>query len=840
MTVDPRSTTEEHAQETFPVEGMTCASCVNHVERNLKKLDGVLDASVNLATEKATVRYLPDVVGPEDFREAVHSTGYRVAEKRPATRKATFGVTGMTCASCVNHVEKNLRKLPGVVAAEVNLATEKATVEYDPAIAGPSDLKRAVEGAGYEVVEAEAQGMTEQMDTGVAGRSELVTLRNKMTFALVAGALILLASIPTWSGFPLRDWFAWVPEWLQNPYLLWALATPVQFWSGWQFYTGTWAAARHKTTNMSTLIAVGTSAAYLFSVGVILFPAFFAAAGQAELYFDTAVIIIGLILLGRFLEARARSRTSEAIKKLLGLQARTARVVRDGQEVDVPIEQVQGGDIVVVRPGEKVPVDGVVLEGRSAVDQSMLTGESIPVEKGPGDEVIGATLNKVGSFRFRATKVGKDTALAQIVRLVEEAQGSKAPIQRLVDVVTGYFVPAVIGLATLTFVVWFLVGPEPQLNHALLNFVAVLIIACPCALGLATPTSIMVGTGKGAESGILFRSAEALETLHKVGAIILDKTGTLTAGKPVVTDIVSSDGLAEPELLRLAASAERGSEHPLGEAIVERAKELGLALEDATDFRAVPGRGIEARVGERPLLLGNLQLLRERGVALDGLEDRAATLAAEGKTPMYVAADGSAAGLIGVADTLKPNSRDAVAALRRLGLEVYLLTGDNRRTAEAIAREVGIDGDKVLADVLPDQKAEKVKELQARGLKVAMVGDGINDAPALARADVGLAIGTGTDVAMEAADVTLISGDLAKIPTAIALSKATMRNIKQNLFWAYAYNTLLIPVAMGVLYPLFGIFLSPVLAAAAMATSSVSVVSNALRLRRFRAREDTR
>lgn len=840
MTVDPRSTTEEHAQETFPVEGMTCASCVNHVERNLKKLDGVLDASVNLATEKATVRYLPDVVGPEDFREAVHGAGYRVAEVRPATRKATLGVIGMTCASCVNHVEKNLRKLPGVVAAEVNLATEKATVEYDPAIAGPSDLKRAVEGAGYEVVEAEAQGTSEQMDTGVAGRSELVTLRNKMTFALVAGALILLASIPTWSGFPLRDWFAWVPEWLQNPYLLWALATPVQFWSGWQFYTGTWAAARHKTTNMSTLIAVGTSAAYLFSVGVILFPAFFAAAGQAELYFDTAAIIIGLILLGRFLEARARSRTSEAIKKLLGLQARTARVVRDGQEVDVPIEQVQGGDIVVVRPGEKVPVDGVVLEGRSAVDQSMLTGESIPVEKGPSDEVIGATLNKVGSFRFRATKVGKDTALAQIVRLVEEAQGSKAPIQRLVDVVTGYFVPAVIGLATLTFVVWFLVGPEPQLNHALLNFVAVLIIACPCALGLATPTSIMVGTGKGAESGILFRSAEALETLHKVGAIILDKTGTLTAGKPVVTDIVSSDGLAEPELLRLAASAERGSEHPLGEAIVERAKEMALALEDATDFRAVPGRGIEARVGERPLLLGNLQLLRERGVALDGLEDRAATLAAEGKTPMYVAADGSAAGLIGVADTLKPNSRDAVTELGRLGLEVYLLTGDNRRTAEAIAREVGIDGDKVLADVLPDQKAEKVKELQARGLKVAMVGDGINDAPALARADVGLAIGTGTDVAMEAADVTLISGDLAKIPTAIALSKATMRNIKQNLFWAYAYNTLLIPVAMGVLYPLFGIFLSPVLAAAAMATSSVSVVSNALRLRRFRAREDTR
>ncbi|MDE3076491.1 MAG: copper-translocating P-type ATPase, partial [Chloroflexota bacterium] len=613
----------------------------------------------------------------------------------------------------------------------------------------------------------------------------------------------------------------------------WALATPVQFWSGWQFYKGAVAAARHLTTNMNTLIAVGTTAAYLFSVGSILFPSFFGAQGAT--YFDTASLIVGLILLGRYFEARAKGQTSAAIKKLLGLRAKTARVVRDGLELDILVEEVAVGDVVVVRPGEKIPVDGVVLEGRSAVDQSMLTGESMPVEKGPGEEVIGATLNKVGSFRFRATKVGKDTALAQIVKLVEEAQGSKAPIQRLADLVTSYFVPAVIGLAVLAFAIWLVFGPDPRLNHALLNFVAVLIIACPCALGLATPTAIMVGTGKGAENGILFRSAEALETLHKVQAIILDKTGTLTAGKPVVTDVISANGLGNEELLALAASAERGSEHPLGEAIVERARELALELQDVSEFQAVPGRGIDARVGQAKVLFGNLQLLRERKVAADGLEAQGAALAADGKTAMYLAAEGRAVGLIGVADTLKPNSAAAVAALKRLGIQVYLLTGDNRRTAEAIARQVGIDSDKVLADVLPDQKAAKVKELQAGGLKVAMVGDGINDAPALAQADVGLAIGTGTDVAMEAAQVTLISGDLAKIPVATALSRATMRTIKQNLFWAYAYNTILIPVAMGALYPFFALFLNPILAGAAMATSSVTVVSNALRLRGFRA-----
>jgi len=840
MTIDTRTGgVADRVQESFPIEGMTCASCVNRIERSLKQLDGVTDASVNLGTEKATVRFIPGTVGLQDLRRAVESAGYRIAAERPTTQRAAFGVTGMTCASCVNRIGRALRQLPGVVSADVNLATEKATIVYDPAVTGLADFRRAVAGAGYGLAaaEEEASGTTAQPDRDRVGRRALATLRAKTIFALAAGALILLGSLPGWHGFPLRGWFAWVPGPLQNPYVLWGLATPVQFWAGWQFYQGAWAAAKHRTTNMNTLIAVGTTAAYGFSVGVILAPGFFEAAGQAEHYFDTAALIIGLILLGRFFEARAKGQTSEAIKKLLGLQARTARVVRDGQELDIPIELVVVADVVVVRPGEKVPVDGIVLDGRSAVDQAMLTGESIPVEKGPGDEVIGATLNKVGSFRFRATKVGRDTALAQIVRLVEEAQGSKAPIQRLADVVTGRFVPAVIGLAALTFLAWIALGPEPRLNHALLNFVAVLIIACPCALGLATPTAIMVGTGKGAENGVLFRSAEALETLHKVRAIVLDKTGTLTAGKPVVTDIVAADGRGESALLHLAASAERGSEHPLGEAIVERAKALGLDLAEAADFVALPGRGIAARIGPTTVLLGNRQLLAERGVALDGLEERAADLAAAGKTAMYLAADGRAAGLIGVADTLKPSSKDAVAALKRLGLAVYLLTGDNARTARAVAAAVGIDAAHVLADVLPEQKADKVKELQARGLRVAMVGDGINDAPALAQADVGLAIGTGTDVAMEAADVTLIAGDLAKIATAIALSKATMRNIKQNLFWAYAYNVVLIPVAMGALYPFTGLFLNPVLAGAAMATSSVTVVSNALRLRRFRARE---
>jgi Cu+-exporting ATPase len=550
-------------------------------------------------------------------------------------------------------------------------------------------------------------------------------------------------------------------------------------------------------------------------------------------YFDTAAAIIVLILLGRVLEARARGHTSEAIKKLIGLQAKTARIIRDGAEVDVPIEDVEVGDVIVVRPGEKIPVDGVIKDGYSSVDESMITGESIPVEKKSGDTVIGATINKTGSFKFEAAKVGRDTMLSQIINMVQEAQGSKPPIARLADLIAAYFVPTVIGIASVTFLVWFFFGPDPALTYAVLNFIAVLIIACPCALGLATPTSIMVGTGKGAENGILIRGGESLETAHKINAIIFDKTGTLTKGEPEVTDVVAGDTVSDKDIIFYAASSERGSEHPLGEAIVKRATEMGVALEDPTEFNAVPGHGIKAEVSGKKVLLGNEALMRDESVPIDAFAETATKLAHEGKTPMFVAIDGKAAGIISVADTLKETSKDAVHKLHGLGIEVVMLTGDNKRTGEAIAKQVGID--RVLAEVLPNQKAEEVRKLQDEGRVVAMVGDGINDAPALAQADVGIAIGTGTDVAMEASDITLIKGDLGGVVTAIQLSKATLRNIKQNLFWAFAYNTILIPVAAGVLYPIWGILLSPIFAAGAMGMSSVTVVSNALRLRKFRA-----
>ncbi|MDH4266923.1 MAG: copper-translocating P-type ATPase, partial [Deltaproteobacteria bacterium] len=589
----------------------------------------------------------------------------------------------------------------------------------------------------------------------------------------------------------------------------------------------------HRSADMNTLIAVGTSAAYLYSVLATFFPELFAAEGLvAEVYFDTAGAIIVLILLGRLLEARAKGQTSEAIKKLIGLQAKTARVLRDGQELDIPVEEVAVDDLVMVRPGEKIPVDGVVKEGRSSVDESMVTGESIPVEKNPGDKVIGATINKTGTFKFTAAKVGKDTMLSQIIKMVEEAQGSKPPIARLADVIASYFVPAVIGIAVITFIVWYFWGPTPALTYALLNFVAVLIIACPCALGLATPTSIMVGTGKGAENGVLIRGGEALETAHKLTAIVMDKTGTLTKGQPSVTDIIPFEGHKEEDILRYAASAEKGSEHPLGEAIVNRAKEKNIPLIDPKDFQAIPGHGIEATIDSKSVLMGNAKLMNDRGISLGELGGKAEELSQLGKTSMFVALDQKLAGIVAVADTLKENSQEAVGALHKMGIEVIMITGDNRRTAEAIGRQIGID--RVLAEVLPEGKASEVKKLQAEGKKVAMVGDGINDAPALAQADVGMAIGTGTDVAMESADITLISGDLRGVVTAIALSRATLRNIKQNLFWAFAYNSILIPVAAGVLFPFFGILLNPIFAAAAMGLSSVTVVSNALRLRRFR------
>jgi len=755
----------------------------------------------------------------------------------------SFPVEGMTCASCVNRITRFLRKVDGVEDANVNLAAESATVRFDPARVAVRDLAVAVEAAGY--VARLEQAATADHDADVAeaaeARSErdeaaahhLASLRRRLVVATVL-------TIPILGGLARMTVAPGLPAILSEPLFQLALATPVQFWAGWPFYAGMWRAFRHGTADMNTLIAVGTSAAYFYSVAAIVFPEFFRAAGLGvgeaglPLYFDTAAAIITLILLGRLLEARARLHTSDAIRRLIGLAPRTARIVRDDGEIDVPIAEVRVGDLVRVRPGESLAVDGVVVEGASGVDESMITGESLPIAKRTDDLVIGGTLNTTGTLTFRATRVGSDTVLAQIIRLVSEAQGSRAPIQRLADVVTGYFVPAVLGLAALTFVVWFVAGPAPAFNLALLNTVAVLIIACPCALGLATPTSIMVGTGKGAEAGVLFRNAEALERLGSVRAIVIDKTGTLTEGKPRVTDIVrAADAPAEERVLALVAAAERGSEHPLADAIVRDAVEgRGLSLPEATAFEATAGGGVEATVDGTTVRVGRPGFLQAAGIEIGALQDEADRLAADGKTPVFVALEGRATAVVAIADTLKAGSVEAVAELHRLGLEVAMLTGDNQRTAEAIGRAVGIDH--VLADVRPDGKAAAVTRLQAEGKPVAMVGDGVNDAPALASAEVGVAMGTGTDVAMESAGVTLMSGDLRGLVTAIALSRATMRNIRQNLFWAFAYNVVLIPVAMGVLYPFTGILLDPILAAAAMALSSVTVVSNALRLRRFR------
>ena len=830
---------KQTTEVSFGVTGMTCASCVRRIEKALGQVAGVETANVNLATEKAKVTFDPQQTDVAALAVAVEKAGYGVrnlpalqamAEPTPVVGELSLPIEGMTCASCVVRVEKALGKVLGVQKASVNLATEQANVVFDPSQVSLAQLHAAVEKAGYKVGEITPVAVPSQAASGVdkpnaheqARQHELDAIGRKWMVSLPIG-LVMMALM--YLPLPV-DITTLAP-------LLLVAASVVQFWAGNGFYQAAWVAARHGGTNMNTLVAIGTTAAYTYSAFVTLWPNLAVQWGLPyHLYYETAVIVIALVLLGRWLEARAKKQTGAAIKALMGLQAKTARVIRNGLEQDVPVEQVRVGDRVRVRPGEKVPVDGVIVEGHSALDESMLTGESLPVEKGVGDKVIGASLNKTGSFVFEATQVGKDTALAQIVRLVEEAQGSKAPIQQLADTIAGIFVPVVLVLAALTFGVWFFFGPEQGQMLALTAAIAVLIIACPCALGLATPTAIMVGTGKAAEHGILIRGGEALEQTRKINAIVLDKTGTLTKGKPAVIRVVTLNGVDERALLRLVAAAEKSSEHPLGEAVVAYAHKLGLDLPAVTHFGSVTGKGVQAVAEGYEVVAGNAALMKQYGINVQALADEAGAVAQAGATPVYATLNGELVGLIAIADTLKPESAEAVAQLKALGLDVWMLTGDNRLTAEAIAHQVGID--QVLAEVLPEQKAAQVQALQAQGKVVAMVGDGINDAPALAQSDLGIAIGTGTDVAMAASDVTLIGGDLRSIVTAIALSRKTVGVIKQGLFWAFAYNVLLIPVAMGMLYPFFGVLLDPILAAAAMAMSSVSVVTNALRLRRFR------
>jgi P-type Cu+ transporter len=732
-------------------------------------------------------------------------------------KEATVSISGMTCAACAARIEKGLHKLPGVLEANVNLAMETATVEYDAGQVGVDDLIRQVEKLGYQAAAKDDQTDAEMVDRRA---EEIDRQTGKFLFSLILSLPLLWAMV---SHFSFTS-FIWLPEMFMNPWVQLALATPVQFIVGRQFYVGAYKALRNGSANMDVLVALGTSAAYFYSLYLAV-RSIGSGAHMTELYFETSAVLITLILLGKLFEAKAKGRSSQAIRKLMGLRAKTAVVVRDGEELTIPVEDVRPGDIIHVKPGEKVPVDGIVLEGQSAVDESMLTGESVPVDKAAGDEVIGATLNKHGFLKVRATKVGKETALAQIIRVVEEAQGSKAPIQRLADSISGIFVPVVVGIALVTFAVWYLLVTPGDFASALEKGIAVLVIACPCALGLATPTSIMAGSGRAAELGILFKGGEHLETAHKLDVIVLDKTGTVTKGEPALTDVLAY-GMEEAELLALVGAAEKHSEHPLAQAIVKGVVDRGVTLSGAADtFEAVPGFGIRAAVDGREVLVGTRRLLDRHQIPFDQVAEAMARLEQEGKTAMLVAVDGRLAGLVAVADTIKPTSREAVQRLKAMGLEVVMITGDNRQTAEAIARQTGID--RVIAEVLPEGKADEVKKLQQQGRRVAMVGDGINDAPALATADIGMAIGTGTDVAMEAADITLMRGDLNGVADAILMSRKTIRNIKQNLFWAFAYNTLGIPVAaLG--------FLAPWLAGAAMAFSSVSVVLNALRLQRVK------
>ncbi|HCF52921.1 MAG TPA: heavy metal translocating P-type ATPase [Bacillus sp. (in: Bacteria)] len=801
----------EKKEANLQISGMTCAACANRIEKGLKKVEGVHEANVNFALEKTKIMYDPTKTNLQQFKEKVEALGYGIVSD-----KAEFTVSGMTCAACANRVEKRLNKLDGVNKATVNFALESATVDFNPDEVNVNEMKSAITKLGYKL-----EVKPDNQDASTDHRlQEIERQKKKFIISFILSFPLLWAMV---SHFSFTS-FIYLPDMLMNPWVQLALATPVQFIIGGQFYVGAYKALRNKSANMDVLVALGTSAAYFYSVYLSI-QSIGSSEHMTDLYFETSAVLITLIILGKLFEAKAKGRSSEAIKKLMGLQAKTATVVRDGTEIKILIEEVVAGDIVYVKPGEKIPVDGEIVEGKSAIDESMLTGESIPVDKSIGDVVIGSTINKNGFLKVKATKVGRDTALAQIIKVVEEAQGSKAPIQRVADQISGIFVPVVVVIAIITFAVWMIFVTPGDFGGALEKMIAVLVIACPCALGLATPTSIMAGSGRSAEYGILFKGGEHLEATHRLDTVILDKTGTVTNGKPVLTDIIVADGFHEEEILRLVGAAEKNSEHPLAEAIVEGIKEKKIDIPSSETFEAIPGFGIESVVEGKQLLIGTRRLMKKFNIDIEEVSKSMEELEREGKTAMLIAIDKEYAGIVAVADTVKDTSKAAIARLKKMGLDVVMITGDNTQTAQAIAGQVGIDH--VIAEVLPEGKAEEVKKLQAQGKKVAMVGDGINDAPALATANIGMAIGTGTDVAMEAADITLIRGDLNSIADAIFMSKMTIRNIKQNLFWALAYNALGIPIAaLG--------FLAPWVAGAAMAFSSVSVVLNALRLQRVK------